>query len=217
MITIVYEDAAILVCHKEAGIPTQSARIGQADMVSLAANYRKNKGEDTYVGLVQRLDQPVEGLLVLGKTKEATAFLSEQVRDRKVVKEYFAVVTGSAEEEAELTDYLIRDGRNNVSRVGQKGEKDAKLSNLVYHKVAETNGKSLVRVRLGTGRHHQIRVQLSHAGLPIVGDRKYGTSTGEYLPLGLCSCYAEFLHPVTKERMTFSVIPKGKAFEDFTF
>ncbi|SFQ42602.1 23S rRNA pseudouridine1911/1915/1917 synthase [Lachnospiraceae bacterium XBB1006] len=217
MLDIIYEDEAIMVCYKAAGVPTQTAKIGQMDMVSLAANYRKNKGEDTYVGLVQRLDQPVEGLMVLGKTKEATAALSEQVRERRVVKEYFAAVYGEAKEEETLTDYLIRDGRKNISRVGKEGEKDAKRSCLEYRKVAQVNDKSLVRVKLKTGRHHQIRVQLAHAGLPIVGDRKYGNANGEYMPLGLCSCYVEFSHPTHGERLSFSVKPRGKAFEVFDF
>lgn len=214
---ILYEDGAILVCHKSAGIPTQSNRIGEMDMVSLVANYRSKEGQEPYVGLVHRLDQPVEGVMVFAKTKQAAAALSRQVSDRRVVKQYYAMVEGCPkEEEGELTDYLVRDGITNSSRVVSSREPRAKKANLTYKVLRRLEGQSLLLITLHTGRHHQIRVQLSHAGFPVTGDRKYGTvkKDAPYMPLGLCSFRLSFLHPETGEEMDFVICPEGQAFAE---
>jgi len=216
---VLYEDEAVLVCYKQAGIPTQSAKLGQQDMVSLVATYRKEKGQETYVGLIQRLDQPVEGLIVFGKTAGDTAVLSRQVQEHKVTKEYYAVVRGVPEEKGELTDWLLRDGRTNTSTVVTEGTKGAKKAKLTYERLQVLEDRSLIRVHLYTGRHHQIRVQLAHGGHPLLGDHKYGTADDKksYLPVGLCSCHVLFYHPVTGKEMEFQVQPKGKAFQGFSF
>ncbi|MCR4956738.1 MAG: RNA pseudouridine synthase [Lachnospiraceae bacterium] len=216
---IIYEDKDIMVCYKEAGIATQSAGSRSMDMVSLLANYRKNQGEEPYIGLVHRLDQPVEGVMVFGKNKTATANLSKQVQKRSFSKKYYAVVWGMPQEKDTLVDYLKRDGKTNTSKVVSENEPDSKMAKLEYRVLDRKEEQSLLLVLLHTGRHHQIRVQLSSHGCPIVGDRKYGKTTENmgYMPLGLCSCFIQFQHPVTGKEMQFQIDPKGAAFSPFTF
>lgn len=213
---IIYEDESILVCRKEAGVAVQTSRAGQADMVSLLKNYRAKKKEEPYIGLIHRLDQPVEGVMVFAKTKQAAARLSAQVSSRSMEKEYLAVTTGVPQpEKGELCDWLLKDGRTNTSSVVKKGTPQAKEAKLTYEVVTvmEEGQKALVHIWLHTGRHHQIRVQFAHAGYPLYGDTKYGTAdTKTYCPVALCSCRIAFVHPVTGKEMEFEIQPKGKGF-----
>ena len=219
---ILFEDNEIIVCRKDAGIATQTASVGQMDMISLLKNYRVQKKEEPYIGLVHRLDQPVEGVMVFAKTKAAAANLSKQVAQRDFGKEYFAVVNGCPKEaEGVLEHYLYRDGKTNTSSVVLPEHPQAKKARLRYAVLGsvDNGGKtqSLVHVELDTGRHHQIRVQLSAMGHPIVGDRKYGdTAQSSYEPLSLCSCRLNFCHPKTGKKMDFSIQPEGKQFHQFS-
>jgi len=212
---IIYEDEAVIVCRKEAGVAVQTARAGQADMVSLLKNYRAKKKEEPYIGLIHRLDQPVEGVMVFAKTKMAAAKLSAQVSNRSMEKEYLAVTSGVPQpEKGELSDWLLRDGKTNTSTVVAKGTPQAKEAKLSYEvvEVRAEGQKALVHIWLHTGRHHQIRVQFAHVGYPLYGDVKYGTSVGSYCPVALCSCRIAFKHPITGKEMEFAIEPKGKAF-----
>lgn len=124
---IIFEDDAVIVCRKEAGVAVQTARAGQADMVSLLKNYRAKKKEEPYIGLIHRLDQPVEGVMVFAKTKQAAAKLSVQVSSRSMEKEYLAVTEGIPQpSEGELCDWLLRNGRTNTSQVVESGTPQAK-------------------------------------------------------------------------------------------
>lgn len=182
---IVYEDNALLVVHKPAGIATQTAKPGQADLVSELKNYRKNKGEDTYIGVIHRLDQPVEGLLVFAKNQSAAKELSRQLQTGVLKKSYFALVYGEIEPgtAGELNDFMIKDSRTNMSRVTDKGTYGAKKAELSWKCMETYQGKgySGLEVEIFTGRHHQIRVQLANAGMPILGDIKYGTDKSKEL------------------------------------
>ena len=212
---IIYEDEAVIVCRKEAGVAVQTARAGQADMVSLLKNYRAKKKEEPYIGLIHRLDQPVEGVMVFAKTKMAAAKLSAQVSNRGMEKEYLAVTAGVPQpEKGELCDWLLRDGKTNTSTVVAKGTPQAKEAKLSYEvvEVRAEGQKALVHIWLHTGRHHQIRVQFAHVGYPLYGDVKYGTATGAYCPVALCSCRIAFKHPITGKEMEFAIEPEGKAF-----
>lgn len=218
---ILYEDEWLLVCEKEANVPVQSSRVGVRDLVSILKNYRKEtegmRGEP-YLGVVHRLDQPVQGVIVFAKTKEAAARLSAQARSDAMEKEYLAVVCGQCrEKEGVLEDYLVRDGRTNTSRIGKPGEPGAKKARLDYRILGEEDGRALASVRLHTGRHHQIRVQMAHAGMPLAGDRKYqpqvSWARGENL--ALCAHRLTLSHPATGERMTFETEPTGVFFERF--
>lgn len=242
-IQILYEDADLMVCVKPAGIASQTKKTGQQDIVSLLRNYRHEKGEEPYIGLVHRLDQPVEGILVLGKQEMSTAQLSRQLAQGSFSKVYLAVTVGAMPlREGKLEDYLKKDGRRNLSAVVEKGEPQAKKAQLLYQ-VLQTDDiyhpvRNLVRVQLLTGRHHQIRVQLAHHGTPLAGDTKYGMTprlsemamdedavckewtgtdrkTKKDEGLGLCACELEFVHPVNKNRMKFEILPSQPVFQPF--
>ena len=222
---ILYEDKDIIVCHKAAGIAVQSARIGMPDMESTLKNYlaSKNPGKMPYLGIVHRLDQPVEGVLVFAKNKKTAAGLTSQITSGTVTKEYFAVTDQRSEKtRGNLEDYLKKNGKTNTSAVvtpktdgAKKAVLDYEVLNEVVDERTSTGKRILVRIQLGTGRHHQIRVQMAHAGMPLLGDRKYNTEDSSGLPLGLCSCHLVFRHPVTGKKMEFQVTPKGECFAGF--
>lgn len=208
-IQILYEDEAILVCRKPAGVAVQTRRLGEPDMESLLKNYRASKGEPPFIGVVHRLDQPVEGVMLYAKTKQAASALGRQIASAQADKCYYAMTDGvPARSVGTLEDYLLRDGKTNVSSVVSKSTPGAKRSELSYE-VLEHNGKrAVLKIRLKTGRHHQIRVQLAHAGFPIVGDRKYNFKEN-IAPSGgglaLCSYRIAFRHPVTCKKMEFEI------------
>lgn len=216
---ILHEDEHIIVCYKPAGIPTQTKKLGEQDMVSLLRNYLKGG----YVAVIHRLDQPVEGLLVFAKTPFAAKELNKGLQGSGFGKHYKAVLWGIPEQKkAVLEDYLVKDGRTNTSRVCDSSEKDAKKAVLSYEVIAtkKDDGKdiSLVKVKLDTGRHHQIRVQMSNTGCPIWGDAKYNTVTVQdrrFRHIALCAYRLEFIHPKTKKQMEFEIEPKGEGFSHF--
>lgn len=250
---IVYEDSQIIVCYKESGLPVQSARIGQKDLESILKNYLCSQsseeteaaswggeqvGTDPYLAVVHRLDQPVEGILVFAKTKQAAASLSAQVNDGRMKKIYHAVVNLTDREVLEkgtLVDYLVKDGKTNTSRIVTEKVKGAKRAELDYRimerKVSgnlmqnadvlqEENGDTmaaLVEINLHTGRHHQIRVQMAEAGMPLLGDRKYGLANpfDQGKALALCAVSLELVHPRTGKKMQFGCEPQGEYFRLF--
>lgn len=219
---IIYEDDAIIVCYKPAGIATQTKRLGQQDMESLLKNYRAKKGEVPYIGVVHRLDQPVEGIMVFAKTQKAAAELSKQVQKREIGKHYYAIAPFSPNqrEETTLIDYLLADRKNNLTRVVAKGTPQAQQAGLDYKiQKKQPMGEGALSyawydIKLHTGRHHQIRVQFANMGCPLFGDTKYGDTTASGA-LALCSYRLEFVHPSTGERLDFSVKPRNPAFELF--
>ena len=239
---IIYEDNDIIVCHKKAGIATQTAKLGEADMVSALKNYLKN----SYVAVIHRLDQPVEGILVFAKNKKAAAHLSNQNAAQSMSKKYYAVVllttqdpnpvaiqtsgdimSAESGKEYVLVDYLLKDGKSNTSKVVDAKTPEAKRAELSYEIVKilapeETGQRTLSRVQLKTGRHHQIRVQMANAGMSLLGDTKYGSEDAkEYSRLqriknvALCAYHLEFVHPVNGKKMEFNIEPKGEAFRPF--
>ncbi|MCC8045135.1 MAG: RNA pseudouridine synthase [Clostridiales bacterium] len=294
---ILYEDREILVCHKLAGIPVQSASVREKDMVSILKNHlaegsftarsdsahshkessgcagnpygipRRQTGIDSALSLyvVHRLDQPVEGVLVFAKTKRAAADLSRQITDGSMKKTYWAVVETSpdvefpdvkspnvefpdvelsdvktlhektlhakSEERADqnaqqepgewhtLVDYLVKDGRNNTSYVSDQKDKAAKRAELQYRILRQWTSAqktlALVEINLKTGRHHQIRVQMAHAGMPLYGDRKYNPQCDRQSSLALCAVSLTFRHPATKKMETFTVQPSAEVFNPF--
>ena len=219
---ILYEDKDILVCHKPAGVAVQSARFGMADMESSLKNHLalKTPGKMPYLGIIHRLDQPVSGILVFAKTPAAAKDLNRQLTTSGFGKHYYALVAGTPEPtSADLENFLVKDARTNTSRICQKGTANAKLAKLHYDLVDTTFfadiasaipvATSQLKIKLDTGRHHQIRVQLSGMGCPIIGDTKYNPDspklTARRTPLCLCAYQLEFSHPVTKKAMTFSL------------
>lgn len=219
---IVYEDTEILVVQKPAGIAVQTAQVGRQDVVSELKNYL---GKNPYLGVIHRLDQPVEGLLVFAKNPKAAAALSEQVKKEDFCKEYMAVVCGKPESESgRLVDYLVKEGT--AARVSD-GETGAKRAALCYERVQslqrEEENMTLLKIRLETGRFHQIRVQLSHAGYPILGDMKYGSVLSADMSakegvrhVALCAYRLCFVHPVLKKKMEYIITPQGEIFKKFS-
>lgn len=215
---IIYEDKDLIVCHKPAGIATETKRVGQQDMVSLLKNYRANKGEPPYVGMVHRLDQPVEGLLLFGKTPEAAAKLSGQVQSRAIGKHYYAVAVMSQKEDADgsecirLTDFLLADKKSNLSSVVPEGTPQSKKAVLDCRVVGRQGENVCFDIHLHTGRHHQIRVQMAHHGWPLLGDSKYGVPGEPGTGLALCAYRLTFVHPSSGEEMDISVRPENPVF-----
>lgn len=220
---IIYEDDVMLVCNKAAGTAVQSRRLGTPDLESMVRNYLRKKtgGQAPYAAAVHRLDQPVEGLVVFAKNKQAAAHLSLQMSQYTADKYYLAVTEGIWEQpEAGLTDYLKKDAKNNRSSVIDEADKNGKKSQLEYRVLETRQDVQLIEVHLLTGRHHQIRVQTSHAGHPIVEDTKYNVRYFEKpagCQIALCAYKLILSHPVSKKRMMFSDRPVGKNFRDFTY
>ena len=212
---ILFEDNDIIICRKPAGVATQTKRLGQQDMESLLKNYRAKKGEPSYIGIVHRLDQPVEGLMVFAKNQQAAAHLSKQVQDRVIGKYYYAILKNTpAQREGVLEDYLLTDKKTNFTQVVESKMEDAKKAKLEYKVLESKENKTLVDIKLHTGRQHQIRVQMANAGCPLVGDSKYGEA-GDKEQLALCSYKLEFEHPSKKSPMRFEIQPLGKVFVEF--
>ncbi len=222
---IVFEDSQVLVCRKEAGLAVQSGRVGAPDLVSMLKNRLwEREGKEPYLGVVHRLDQPVEGLLVFAKTKKAAASLSAQVQDGRMVKQYLAVTLPEKEEipvQGRLEDWLLQDRASNSSRIVPKETRGARKAVLEYRILKTWNvpggekesRAALAQIRLFTGRHHQIRVQMAGAGMPLAGDRKYGSGNfgkGDFP--ALCAWSLAFIHPGTGKEMAFQCQPEGRYF-----
>lgn len=211
---VIYEDNHIIIVEKIPNVPSQSDKTGDIDMLTMVKQYIKekyNKPGNVYLGLVHRLDRPVGGIMIFAKTSKAASRLSDQVREKIFKKKYLAVVDGKIENKSgTLEDYLYKDERNNISKVVNKNKKNAKFAKLDYEviKYDEVKNLSLVKVNLHTGRHHQIRVQLSNFGHSIFGDQKYGTR-GQGKQIALWAYELTINHPITKEEMTFKDLPEN--------
>lgn len=209
---VLYEDNHIIVVEKQPNIPSQADKTGDIDMLTIVKQYIKEKYQkpgDVYIGLIHRLDRPVGGVMVFARTSKAATRLSEGVRNKEFQKKYLAVVDGKFEDkEGTLEDYLYKDERTNTSKVVDSSKKNAKLAKLDYEVLNYDDKRdlSLVRINLYTGRHHQIRVQLSHFGHSIYGDQKYGTR-GKNKQIRLWAYELSFYHPTKKELLTFKSIP----------
>ena len=206
-IETIYEDDDIVVVAKSAGIAVQTKKLAEEDVQSLLRKQLKVK----QLFPITRLDQPVEGLVLFAKTKEAAAKLTKQLNDHLMKKIYRAEIYGSFGENAKgtLKDRIYKDGRTNTSKVVTPGDanyNEGKDSVLEYEEIEP----GVLRINLLTGRHHQIRVQLSNAGHPILGDKKYGTpeSNNQAAGMGITRLMLtaeelEFTHPKTGERVNF--------------
>lgn len=214
---ILYEDETIIVIRKPAGLATQSAKVGEPDAVSELKKYLAENGQkNPYIGVVHRLDQPVEGLLVFAKTKDAAAGLTKQLSVGTLNKNYYALVCGKPKEDCgELVDYLVKE--QSMAKVVPEGTPEAKKAVLQYKVLKRMpEGLALLDIHIDTGRFHQIRVQMAHAGMPLLGDRKYGSplsvSFSEEVGVKFVALYAyrlEFKHPITKKAMNYELQPEG--------
>lgn len=227
-LNVLFEDDYILVCEKPAGVPTQTAKISEKDMVSEVNNYlyikNKRAGKKSCPAfLIHRLDRPVRGILVFAKTKESASKLNEQIKKHTFNKRYYALVSGIVENyiEAErvyLTDYIVKDSKNNKAIICSEYDENAKKAELYYTVVGgirpfqcENDEKlydenTLLDIDLITGRFHQIRCQLSNIGHPIVGDEKYGgNAIMSRNAICLIAYKVSFIHPVMGKQLTFDI------------
>jgi len=204
MIKIIYEDNHLLIVEKKPNILVQADDSKDVDLLTVLKEYLKekyNKPGNVYLGLVHRLDRPVGGVMVFAKTSKCASRLSEQVRTHKFEKIYHAVLCGKTKNNDTLVDKLEKDSKTNMVKVSEKG-KEAILD---YELINYKENMSLVKIKLKTGRSHQIRVQFSSRGLPLYGDQRYnkGAKVGEQIALFAKSL--SFYHPITKEKMTFEL------------
>ena len=214
---IVFEDNHLLVAVKAPNVLSQADSSGDADMLTLLKAHIKEKYEkpgEVYLGLVHRLDRPVGGLMVFARTSKAAARLSAQLREHSLGREYLCVCHGEIEAAFTLTDCLLKDGKSNMVAVVPEETQGSQRAVLHGDPVASKNGLTLAKIRLKTGRSHQIRVQMQHFGHPLWGDNRYGSGVpGEQI--ALWGYKLSLLHPTLKEEMVFYDYPKEGGFAPF--
>ena len=199
---LIYSDDAIIVCVKPARVLSTDEPGGVPDLL------RQVLGDpQADIRTVHRLDRVVGGLMVLARTAEAASDLSRQIRENRFEKEYLAVVHGSPEyDTGRFYDLLFRDKSRKMTMVASAEGKGVQPASLSYRVVRRAKGLTRVRIRLETGRTHQIRVQFASRGMPLVGERKYSTQD-DACELALWSCRLAFSHPVTGKPMEFCLEP----------
>lgn len=199
---ILYQDRRILVCIKPAGVLSTDEPGGMPDLLRQALG-----DPHACVRTVHRLDQVVSGVMVFARSRAAASLLSQQIRQRQFEKEYLAVLRGCPPPSGTFTDLLWRDAAARLTRVADKPGKGVQEAVLDFETLAHANQLALVRVRLHTGRTHQIRVQFASRGLPLAGDRRYGSPQDDAHPIALWSHRLRFLHPESGQSMEFSAPP----------
>lgn len=219
--TVLYEDNHIIVVNKSASEIVQGDKTGDVPLSDMVKAYLKDKYQkpgNVFVGVTHRLDRPVSGLVVFAKTSKALSRLNEMFRVGQVQKTYWAIVKNEPKQpEAELVHWLVRNEKQNKSYAYEREVKDAKKAVLRYRMIGRSDNYSLLEVELMTGRHHQIRCQLSKMGCPIKGDLKYGSPRSN--PDGSISLHARrisFVHPVSKELIELEApLPEDKLWHCF--
>ncbi len=235
-LNVIYEDNHVIVVIKPENVPSQEDETGDFDMLSAVKKFLKekyNKMGNAYAGLIHRLDRPTGGIMVFAKTSKASARLCEQIKTGIFNKEYLTVVEGQLNQKTKkVINYLKKDEQNNIVKVVPMSEVGAKKAELIYDVLEVLNIKfqenknqtrtidnekeqnkgiqkklSLVKINLLTGRSHQIRVQMANLKTPVFGDGKYGAKYTKTKELALWAYKVEFVHPTTKQKMSFKVLP----------
>lgn len=209
-VNIIFNDKNIIIVEKPAGMPCQSDKTGDRDILSSLSESFSSE-----IFLVHRLDRPIGGIMIFTKNKKSCAFLSEQIKEKTFKKTYFAVVCGTPPKREDiLINYIIKNQRLNLSKTVHKNTPGAKIAELGYKtintiKTKDYGALSLLKIDLKTGRHHQIRLQLSNAGFPIWGDTKYnvGFKRHGYVKTALFSNSIEFTSPTTGKRVKYEILP----------
>ncbi len=214
---IIYEDNHLLIINKKAGQLVQGDKTGDASLLELLKDFIKKRDQkpgNVFLGLVHRIDRPTSGLVIYAKTSKALTRLTQMVKQREIKKTYWAVTTpADIPAQQRLVNYLLKNERTNKSTVFTKPTPNAKEAILNYQLLKKLDNFQLLEVDLETGRHHQIRAQLSKLGAPIKGDLKYGAPRSN--PDGGIHLHArqlKLIHPVTKEELTVTApVPTGDA------
>lgn len=210
---VLYEDNHLIILNKKPGEIVQGDKTGDEPLSGKLKTYLKkkyNKPGDVFVGVIHRIDRPVSGAVIFAKTSKGLAKMNQVVKDRDIKKRYWALVEGQPEHTTgHLTHYLRKNQKKNKSYPVDKDAKGALRAELEYRFVAASNNYSLLEVELLTGRHHQIRAQLSAIGYPIKGDVKYGFKrlNKDGGMIHLHARYLEFVHPVKKETVSVTAPP----------
>lgn len=211
---VIYEDNHIIVVNKRAGDIVQGDKTGDKPLSDVVKEYiaeKYNKPGNVYLGTVHRLDRPTTGLVIFSKTSKALPRLNKLFVSKDISKTYWAVVKNRPEKESDsLTHWLKKNPKNNKSRAYIKEVPDSKKAILHYKTIKTLDNYFVLEVNLETGRHHQIRSQLSSIGCPIKGDLKYGFDrSNKDASISLHARYISFIHPVSKEELNITApLPK---------
>jgi 23S rRNA pseudouridine1911/1915/1917 synthase len=210
---ILYEDNHLIVINKKSSEIVQGDKTGDMPLSEKVKNYikqRDNKPGNVFCGVCHRLDRPVSGIVIFAKTSKALARMNEIFRDKTIQKTYWAVVKQKPPQISErLTHYLIKNEKTNTSKAFKEEKKGSLKAELAYTLLASISNYHLLEINLYTGRHHQIRAQLSAIGCPIKGDVKYGFDrTNQNASIHLHSYKAEFMHPVKQEPVVIVCRPQ---------
>lgn len=217
-IKILYENKYFIAVEKQSGIPSQPDKTGDEDLKTIVEKYCKKE-----CFIINRIDRPVGGLVLFAKDSKTASILSDGITSGKTEKYYYAVVCGNIAESGYFEDYMIKDGRNNISSIADKNKKGAKKAVLEYNKIKTITDNdfeylSLVEIKLLTGRHHQIRVQFSSRGYGLYGDTKYNKyfyKKHGYYSTALWSGRLKF--QFNGENFDIKSTPNGEIFEKFGF
>ena len=204
LINIIYLDNHILVADKPANLLTQPDDTDKENLQDLLKAFLKkkfNKKGQVFLHCVHRLDKPVSGLVLFARTSKALSRLNKEVREKKLIRVYFAVVEGYFKQKKGVLEHFLVHGEYKAQVFDEKC-KDAKIARLEFKVLKQKDDKSWIEVKLETGRYHQIRAQFAHVGHPIVGDSKYGSSFKSKI-IKLHHGRVEFIHPVLKKKMIF--------------
>lgn len=212
-IPVLFEDNHLLVVVKPPNLLSQGDITGDPDLLSILKQdikERYNKPGNVYLGLVHRLDRPVGGVMVFAKTSKAAARLSDQIRKQEFKKTYLSVIRGlPLKKEGRLIHHLLKDKKSNKVIAVKEGVKGAKEAVLDYEVISYAHPYSLVKINLHTGRPHQIRVQFSKIGHPLLGDQRYGIKDN-FRQIALWAYKISFVHPTLRERVEFSALPERR-------
>lgn len=218
---VLYEDNHIIIVYKQSGEIVQGDKTGDKPLSETIKEWIKEKYAkpgNVFLGVVHRLDRPVSGIVVFAKTSKSLSRLNNMFRNGEVRKTYWAMVqTAPNMPEATLTNWLVRNEKQNKSYVYNNEMPNAKQAILKYKTIGQTEHYTLLEVNLLTGRHHQIRCQLAAMGCPIKGDLKYGARrSNPDGSISLLSHKVEFIHPVSKQKIVVvSPLPTEKVWDNF--
>ncbi len=208
---VLYEDNHVIVVLKPQNVPCCEDVTKDTDLLTIIKEHikeKENKPGNVYVGLVHRLDRVTGGVMVYAKSSKAASRLSDEMREGGFEKKYLTVLCGKlAQKEGVLSDHIKKNPVNNMVYVCPPSVEGAKFAELDYKVLQEEKELSLVRVRLHTGRSHQIRVQMAYRNAPIYGDMRYGKEKAVKGKIALWATSLAFTHPVSKERLVFKIEP----------
>jgi len=218
--SVLYEDNHIIIINKKPSEIVQGDKSGDTTLSDIVKEYIKekyNKPGKVFLGVVHRIDRPVSGIVIFARTSKSLSRLNAMLKDRSIQKYYWAVIkTTPKKTSAHLIHYLRRDSQKNKSFAYNKEVKNSKKAELKYELISRSDNYSLLQIILITGRHHQIRAQLSAIGCPVKGDLKYGSPrSNKNASIHLHARKVEFIHPVSKEKISIVAPPPDDPLWDY--